>query len=554
MNSFFDNIESIMRSETPIGAAAPRVRPTDDDIAERVAAYSESMEFTPEHLKTFKAIFQDHRNVFLTGGAGTGKSMMTYNAIIPELNHRGLNFSVTASTGIAGSHVGGRTLHSWAGIGLGPTMPTDKAAIDLSEERVLGLYRRTYEAWSNNSKMKAAKSGIIARIKACEVLVIDEVGMCAGVALIDYLDFFFKQLRGNDKPYGGIQMIFVGDFMQLPPVEKVKTTREDWAFLSRSWLAADVKFCELRQVYRQADQRFAEFLNRRRFGYPMDAEEQVYAKSFCRAMTVEDRTKATYLVTTNAKADTINEKFLALYPGELYHINAKFHCEPETLQHYETPERVKEQIVKGKVLRDPLRLRVGLPVLITVNSPEGEYFNGTKCFVESVKLDEEDFSKSIITLRIPAKKKKPEAQEEPAELPTTAETAGDDDENEEQFAAFIKVQKEPAVDPEYEDKIVHFRPRAYFRSIDSDKEDDPNTPRLWQFPVIPATAITVHKAQGMSLDECVVDLSNAFASGHVYVALSRLRSADGLTLISDKFDLKSDKDALSFYTNSRLRE
>lgn len=491
---------------TPGGGG--RVHMTDDEANERMDGYAQHMEITPEHRYAFRKIFRDVSNVFITGGAGTGKSMMTYKILLEELNYRGLNFAVTASTGIAGSHVGGKTIHSWAGIGLGPKMPSDAGGADLSEERITLLYEQTYRDWANNPKMRTSREGIIKRISACEVLILDEVGMCPGVGLIGYLDFFFKKVRGNEKPFGGIQMIFVGDFLQLPPVEKAKAARPDWAFLCDAWKDADVQFCELTKVFRQADVVFASFLNRRRFGYPMTPEEQVYASNFKRDLSPEEATKATYLVTTNAKADNINEKFLLTFPGEVKEFPAELKCKDEMLKPWETAADVAGQIKKGKVMKDPLRLKIGLPVLITVNDSEGRYCNGTKALVESVTAVKDRPAVSI------------------------------DD-----YTVTVNVCRTG--------ESVPLRARSFCRPTDEATFDPYLHPHLLQFPLIPATAITVHKAQGMSLDSCVVDLNNAFAPGHVYVALSRLRTAEGLTLTTDKFDLKSDKFAVAFYRYNR---
>lgn len=470
------------------------------------------LELNSEHYDIMRAIFRDHRNVFVTGGAGVGKTTFMRDVVIPQLALLGLSLHVTASTGVAGSQLKGKTLHSWAGIGLGPVfLSYGTPAVDMTADEVKEVYERTFDAWKNDPQKRKARSGIEARIRAAEVLIIDEVSMCPGVALLGYLDFFMRRIRSTpSEPFGGVQMLFVGDMAQLPPVDKnKKSSRPDWAFLCRSWREANVATMELTKVYRQADAEFSGFLNNRRIGLPMSPEELQYVRRFIKTLTEEEVKRASYLVTTNEKADRLNNKAREWYPEPEWFITAKYSIPAHTLKPWETEEMVKSKLIQNKLVKEYLQLRCGMPVMLIVNHPDGTYVNGSKAFVVSY-----DPSRDELKLCL--------ANAEPGkEIITVGRYQFRSDE------------------------------RAAERAAEGMLSDEFEEPHCAQFPVIPATAITVHKSQGASLDECVIDLSNAFAPGHVYVAMSRLRTAEGLTLMSQDLRIVVDPYVMEFYRSAK---
>lgn len=232
-------------------------------------------------------------NLFITGGAGTGKSFLIeqIRALYPET-------IITASTGIAAINIGGVTIHSWSGMGYNNFDP----------EHLL-------------SKMKTgAMRGIRTRIKSATRLVIDEISMLSARSFA-FLNHLFKIIRNNDFPFGGIQMILVGDFLQLPPVIKAGEV-DGYCFMSQAWFEANLNIIELEQVFRQSDPYFIRLLKNLRFG---SIVEEDYTKLSMKSYLEDISIKPVKIFTHNSQVDYLNNMELAKLStiSQTYHMSAQ---------------------------------------------------------------------------------------------------------------------------------------------------------------------------------------------------------------------------------------
>ena len=288
---------------------------------------------------SFEQAVEADENVCLTGPGGTGKSFRTRRMIAcdPE------RFSVTASTGIAALNIGGLTLHRWSGMMLGPR-PGE------SDEHYL---KHLME-----DKRFTVRAGFD-RIRAAQSLIIDEVSMLNGRTL-DFLDFLCKRLRRDPRPFGGIQMIVTGDFLQLPPV--TKTGHYDWAFESRAWRGAGFKVIHLTKIHRQDDAEFVHALSEFRFGRVEGANARLLRSRVARFPDAN----LTRLFTHNAQVDKWNAYRLGEIESELHVFDAKL----------TGPEQQQQFLIKNLLTPQRLELKLGAQVMFTVNNAETGFVNG----------------------------------------------------------------------------------------------------------------------------------------------------------------------------------
>lgn len=363
-------------------------------------------------------------NVYLTGAAGSGKTYVL-NRYIKYLRENNIVVGVTASTGIAATHMNGMTLHSWAGLGLGDS-------IDI--ERIL------------------AKSSLKKRMAQTRVLIIDEVSMLDGHVL-DAVDAITRAFKDRSKPFGGLQVVLSGDLFQLPPV--TKSGEPFFVFNSEAWKSMGLKICYLEEQHRQDDSNLLSLLNAIRSNNVDETHFEELSERIKPAPSGEDIIK---LYTHNAHVDDINQAELAKLKTETrtYHMTSKGR------------QSAVESLINRCLAPEQLVLKLGAEVMFVANNPAKQFYNGTLGKV--VKFS--DSGKPVIQTK----------------------------------QHLITVDEHT------------------WKTEDGDK----TIAEVTQLPLRLAWAITIHKSQGMSLDAAEIDLSKSFEPGMGYVALSRVRSIEGL--------------------------
>lgn len=378
------------------------------------------------------------KNVFLTGSAGSGKTHVL-NSYISFLKSNAVDVAVTASTGIAATHLGGQTIHSWTGLGVKDF---------LTDYDIESLMQKQY---------------LYKRFDRTKVLVIDEISMLHHYRL-DMIEWICRRMKRSEKPFGGMQIIVCGDFFQLPPVTRGDVLESEFAYKADSWLSSQFVVCYLSEQHRQKDNSYLSILNEIRSG-SVSEKTVGNLKSRLNKDLQEGRSQGkefTRLYTHNVDVDQINKKYLSL-------------LEPKS-HFYEMSSRgassLVETIKKSCLSPETLELKVGARVMFTKNHPEGLYVNGTLGVVEEY----DSFGMPVVQTNHGLKINVSEQS--------------------------WKIEEEGKVKAE-----------------------------VSQLPLRLAWAITVHKSQGMSLDSMEVDLSKSFVKGMGYVALSRVRSLDGMKLL-----------------------
>lgn len=376
-------------------------------------------------------ILKTGANVFLTGEPGAGKTYVI-NKYVAWLEAAGMHVAVTASTGIAATHIGGMTIHSWSGIGVRDVLtPYDLDQI-------------------------ATKEKIVKRAKRAQVLVIDEISMLDGKVL-DMVDKVLRTVRQNGEAFGGMQIVCIGDFFQLPPVTRQGDMMR-YAFESTAWQNMRPLVCYITEQYRQEDEMLLSLLSSIRRN---EIEEEHYTLLQEQTEIAYENIEPTRLYTHNADVDAVNNQKLAQLSGPAKRYTMKGTGRKQLI----------EGLAKNCLSPETLILREDAMVMCTKNNFEAGYVNGTLArvvkFNEGFPVIETNDGREILIKS------------------TTWEMA----------------------------------------------EDGKILATIEQLPLRLAWAITVHKSQGMSLDAAEIDLSKAFVYGQGYVALSRVRSLDGLKVL-----------------------
>ena len=447
-----------------------------------LSSWGINLRYTISYMTQLEAldILKTGANVFLTGEPGAGKTY-TINQYVAYLREHDIEPAITASTGIAATHIGGMTIHSWSGIGIKNFL--DKYELD-----------------------KIASSEYLnRRIRKTKVLIIDEVSMLSANTLA-MVDLVCREVKQNSEPFGGIQIVLVGDFFQLPPIQKVNTHTEQkqnklisekekhFAYEADLWDRASFVVCYITEQHRQEDQIFLDFLNALRRG-EIEEEHYEYLKTRYISKT-EIPENITKLFSHNLNVDMVNEKELS-----------KIEEEEKTFVMKTTgKESLVTALKKGCLSPEVLCLKKGAIVMCTKNNPKEHFVNGT--------------------------------------LGTVVEFNS--------FSGYPIIKTKTG-------RNIEISPLDW-----SVEENGKIKAQITQIPLRLAWAITVHKSQGMSMDGAVMDLSSVFEYGQGYVALSRVRKMEGLYLLGinqkalevhpvilekDKLFRKSSQEAQKTFSN-----
>ncbi len=432
-----------------------------------------------------KFINQTNKPVFLTGKAGTGKTTFLRNII--EHTHK--NAIIVAPTGIAAINAGGVTIHSQFGLPFGLFIPDSSFKIDNLQVKINTPYTMVKHLNMRDQKRKL--------LQELELLIIDEVSMLRA-DLLDTIDFVLKSIRRQQhKPFGGVQVLFIGDLMQLPPVVK----EEEWNVLrnyynSIYFFDAQVLktekpvYIELDKIYRQSDNTFIDLLNNLRNNTVTQANIDLLNTHYKPGFDVTSALNTITLTTHNNKADTLNRSALQQLKGKSYFFNARIEGE---FNEYAYP------------VESSLELKLGAQIMFVKNDVSGkqQYFNGKIGVVSSltdkeIEIDFKDGTK-----------------------PFTLEM--------------------------YQWKNIKYELNEVTNEIDEKEVGE-----FIQYPIKLAWAITVHKSQGLTFEKAILDINRAFAPGQVYVALSRLKSLNGLVLTSPiQFNAISQDKVLVEYAGNK---
>ncbi len=438
------------------------------ELTNAASAILHTMSASPSHVETEMAtlaarfVNSTDRLIFLTGKAGTGKT--TFLRRLAEQTHK--RYIILAPTGIAALNAGGVTIHSQFLLPFGSFVPERKLPDGIPE---YGQFHDR-DTLTRRHPLNAIRRQVLGGV---DLLIIDEVSMLRA-DLLDAIDHRMRGVRQRwDKPFGGVQVLMIGDLYQLPPVVKDEEWRvlQRWYrsphfFEARALKEAGYAHIELDRIFRQSDDTFIRILNNLRENTVTPADVEALNAHYRAELTTADTNGVITLATHNRQADDINQRALSRTPGRIH----RFQAEVEE----EFPESM------FPVARD-LELKEGAQIMFTRNDPEKAYFNGKLARVD--RIDEEGIQVRMV----------------------------DDD------ATYMLR------------KVVWENKRYVVDQVTKEQKEEV-LGTFTQFPVKLAWAITVHKSQGLTFDKAIIDVGQAFAPGQVYVALSRLRSLDGLIL------------------------
>lgn len=438
---------------------------------------------------TLQFINQTQKSIFLTGKAGTGKTTLLREII--ATTHK--NTVVVAPTGIAALNAGGVTIHSMFQLPFSAFLPTYEESSQFTET----VKFENKESLRRHFKMNNVKRNVIRNM---ELLIIDEVSMLRA-DLLDAIDFMMQTVRRNTRAFGGVQVLFIGDLLQLPPVirdEEWRTLRNYYKgkffFHSHVIQQNPPLYIELSKIYRQSDDKFISVLNNLRNNQITPQDIQILNEYVKPDFDLKNNPGYITLTTHNAKADSMNEQAIGDLAGNEYSY------QPFVVGDF--PEKIFP-------VEENLKLKIGAQVMFVKNdlSFEKRYFNGKMGVIKSLSPEE-------IFVHFPEENKT------------------------------IEVEK-------YEWKNIRYKVNELTKEIE---EEVLGT--FAHYPLKLAWAITVHKSQGLTFEKAALDVSQVFVPGQAYVALSRLTSLNGLILLSplQMNGISNDQDVMDYALNKATEE
>jgi len=421
------------------------------------------------------------RHVFLTGKAGTGKT--TFLKYIKENTRK--HTAVIAPTGVAAINAGGVTMHSFFQLPFGPYIPGHQQGFKTYNDNVSDR-----SSLFKNIRFNAEKRTLLQEL---ELLIIDEVSMVRA-DMLDAMDAILRHFRKNlYQPFGGVQVLYIGDMYQLPPVvpdnewDILSPYYESPFFFSAKAIAeAPPLYIELKKIYRQNEQVFIDVLNRIRNNRVSEEDLELLNNRFLPGFTAPKEEKYITLSTHNKKADAINWAELERLPGKAITFNGTISGD------------FSEKALPTEM---SLQLKEGAQVMFIKNDSgtDRKFFNGKLATIKKITADE-------IIVR-----------------------AYDNDEE-------LTVEKET------------WRNIRYYLSRESNRIEEEELGSFTQYPIRLAWAITIHKSQGLTFEKAVIDAGGSFAAGQVYVALSRCTSLHGVVLLSKLYPsaIATDERVIAF--------
>ncbi|KAF7196037.1 ATP-dependent DNA helicase PIF1 [Pseudocercospora fuligena] len=500
---------------------------TSKDFQDRIRACADDFSLVPEQLEALRLVAEG-KNVFVTGPAGTGKSRIL-GAVRDLLEKEDLSCTVVAPTGIAALAVGGTTIHTYAGWSVRLAQGSLEAVCEVAHQK---------QVWK--------------RFSDTDVLIIDEISMVEANMLTRLSAMMDEALSTPDdlRPFGGIQVFITGDFLQLPPVQPFQTCLEcgddlkqeqkdaytcprhgisydedKWAFRSPVWKACNFANVQLHNIHRQADAAYTTILHSIRKGRPLSMQQE---KALTSPIAGVDYDKAMKLSPKRREVDLINDSHMQALSSPL----RKYRCVDDFLWHPHHPEyadaaepdkksRAPLASLHNHRYEDDLELREGMRVLLLANLDiESGLVNGSQGRVVSFE--------AIADERMPrAKTKSSKDAASNGEILISHK-------NRHYAADRIRDFRRRATDQFW--PVVQFD-NGIKRTIFADcsitelgKIEPYSLLSRTQIPLIAGWAITIHKSQGMTLKNVVVNLDQCFAPGQAYVALSRAKLLTGMTV------------------------